>query len=71
MSRSWKTHDDVINVNQLFIQRHWVQVESEALYNLYYSFYATARKDSVLPNAGWAEGPEGCLKSHKGRVDSL
>jgi len=29
----------------------------------HYSFYASARSDSVLPNAGWAEGPEGCLRS--------
>ena len=40
-------------------------------YNFYYSFYATARRDSVPPNAGWAEKPEGCLKSHKGRVSPL
>ena len=40
-------------------------------YNLYCFFYATARRDSVLPNAGWAERPEGCLKSHKGRVSPL
>jgi len=42
-------------------------------YNLYYSFsfYAKARRDSVPPNVGWAEKPEGCLKSHKGRVSPL
>jgi len=48
-----------------------ITIVEQELYNLYYSFYATARRDSVPPNASWAKGPEGCSKSHEGRVDSL
>ena len=50
---------------------HVDKITNAFIITLYYSFYASARRDSVLPNAGWAERPEGCLKSQRGRVDSL